>query len=432
VAGDNRKTAAAVVVSVSASEMASGWRRNDAQFRSGVTGRLAHANRPHLRFHRQIEEDAMRKRASGELLVKNLLAEAGVGTDGRRPHDIRVHDPAFYPRVAAGGSLALGESYMDGWWDCDALDRFFERVLSAGLDKKVRVSPALLWAAAKARVLNPQRRSRAMEIGRRHYDIGNDLFRLMLDKGMNYSCAYWRSAETLETAQAAKLELVCRKLGLAPGMRVLDIGCGWGGFAAHAAKHHGVEVTGITVSREQVDLAREICKGLPVRIELMDYRDLRQRFDRIVSIGMFEHVGAANYRTFMGVVRRCLDDGGLFLLHTIGGNRSVRSVDPWIAKYIFPNSMLPSARQIAAAAEGLFVLEDWHSFGHDYDRTLTAWHRNFTANWERLLPRYDERFYRMWTYYLLSCAGGFRARHNQLWQIVYSKTGVPGGYRSER
>ena len=373
-----------------------------------------------------------RKDPAEKKLVRQLLDLAKVRIGGQEPHDILVHNPGFYPRVVAGGSLALGESYMDGWWDCDALDCFFERILSADLDQKVKRSWPAAWAVVKARLTNAQGRARAFEIGRRHYDIGNELFSLVLDKGLNYSCAYWRGAETLDEAQAAKLELTCQKLKLKPGMQVLDIGCGWGGFAAYAAKHYGVEVTGVTVSREQANLARRICDGLPVRIELLDYRELRQTFDCIVSIGMFEHVGEVNYRTYMQVVNRCLKKGGLFLLHTIGGNRSLRTVDPWFARYIFPNSMLPSAHQITAAAEGLFVLEDWHSFGPDYDRTLMAWYRNFITNWTQLRQYYDERFYRMWTYYLLSSAGSFRARRNQLWQIVYSQNGVPGGYSAVR
>lgn len=365
-------------------------------------------------------------------LVQKLLDPAGVRIDGQRPFDIRVHNPDFYQRVIAGGSIALGESYMDGWWDCDALDQFFNRIMAARLDQKVRKSKAILWAAIKARLTNPQHRTRAFEIGERHYDIGNDLFTIMLDKRMNYSCAFWQHAETLDAAQEAKLELTCRKLKLEAGMRVLDIGCGWGGFAIYAAEKYGVEVTGVTVSREQVELARRCCKGLPVCIELQDYREIQGVFDRIVSIGMFEHVGVANYRTYMQVVHRCLKSGGLFLLHTIAGNRSVHSTDPWIAKYIFPNSVLPSARQITDAAEGLFVLEDWHSFGPYYDLTLMAWYHNFTENWHRIQNAYNQRFYRMWTYYLLSCAGTFRARRNQLWQIVFSKNGFQGGYPSIR
>ena len=356
-------------------------------------------------------------------LVQQLLDFAGVRTDGHTPCDIQVHNPDFYPRVIAGGSLALGESYMDGWWDCEALDQFFERIMGARLDKKVRKSKALLRAAVKARLTGIYGRARAFEVGRCHYDIGNDLFTVMLDKRMNYSCAYWQEADTLDRAQEAKLELTCRKLGLQPGMRVLDIGCGWGGFAIYAAEKYGVEVTGVTVSGEQVKLARNCCASLPVCFELKDYRDIQGTFDRIVSIGMFEHVGFANYRTYMQAVNRCLKDNGLFLLHTIGSNTSVCSVDPWLAKYIFPNSMLPSARQITEAAEGIFIMEDWHSFGPHYDSTLIAWHRNFIDNWRYIQDGYDQRFQRMWAYYLLSCAGSFRARRNQLWQIVFSKIG---------
>ena len=371
--------------------------------------------------------------SNGQNIVQEMLAPSDVRINGDRPWDLRVHDPRFCDRVLSGGSLALGESYMDGWWDCDALDRFFERILTHRLDKEAaKKSARLLPAVLLARMRNAQNRSRAYEIGRHHYDIGNRLFSLMLDPWFNYSCGYWESADTLDEAQEAKLDLVCRKTGLQPGMRVLDIGCGWGGFAKYAAARFGASVHGITVSGEQVSHARDFCRGLDVRIELEDYRDLHERYDRIVSIGMFEHVGYRNYRRFMEVVHRCLKDDGLFLLHTIGGNSSVHSTDPWIRKYIFPNSMLPSARQITRAAEGLFVLEDWHGFGPHYDPTLMAWHRNVTTSWPELADTYDERFRRMWTYYLLSCAGSFRARRNQLWQIVFSKNGVRGGYRSVR
>ena len=354
-------------------------------------------------------------------LVQQLLDLAGVQIDGHAPCDIKVHNPEFYPRVIAGDSLALGESYMDGWWDCEALDQFFERIMAARLDKKARKSKALMRAAIKVRLTRMYSRAKAFEVGRCHYDIGNDLFTVMLDKRMNYSCAYWQKADTLDKAQEAKLELTCRKLGLEPGMRVLDIGCGWGGFAIYAAEKYGVAVTGATVSKEQVKLAQNRCTSIPVCFELKDYRNIQGTFDRIVSIGMFEHVGYTNYRTYMEVVNRCLQDDGLFLLHTIGSNTSVCSVDPWLAKYIFPNSMLPSARQITEAAEGIFIIEDWHSFGSHYDPTLMAWHQNFTDNWHCIQDAYDQRFKRMWVYYLLSCAGSFRARRNQLWQIVFSK-----------
>jgi cyclopropane-fatty-acyl-phospholipid synthase len=254
----------------------------------------------------------------------------------------------------------------------------------------------------------------------------------MLDTRMVYSCGYWKNATTLDAAQEAKLDLICKKIGLKKGMRVLDIGCGWGSFAKFAAERFKVSVVGVTVSKEQVTLAREFCKDLPVEIRLQDYRKMKESFDRIVSVGMFEHVGYKNYRTFFQVAHRCLKDGGLFLLHTIGGNFSVKGTDPWINKYIFPNSMLPSVAQISAAIESRFILEDWHGFGTDYDKTLMTWMQNFNTHWAELKQQHSERFYRMWKYYLLSSAGSFRARRNQLWQIVLSKHGVPGGYTSIR
>lgn len=369
---------------------------------------------------------------SSEKLTRDVFGAAGVDINGTRPWDIQVKQDLFYPRLAAGGSLALGESYMDGWWECQSLDAFFHRILAARLDRTAQRSLKTLWCMAKSALLSSPGRLRAFEIGRRHYDIGNDLFRLMLDRWMNYSCAYWKDAEDLDRAQEAKMDLICRKLDLKPGMRVLDIGCGWGGLAAYMASHYTVQVLGITVSGEQVALARQQCRNLPVSIEKRDYRSLTGRFDRIVSVGMFEHVGAACYRTFMKVVRRCLVPQGLFLLHTIAGNRSVRGCDPWISRYIFPNSMLPSGSQISAAAEGLLILEDWHSFGPNYDTTLMAWHGNFVKNWDRLKQAYDQRFFRMWTYYLLACAGSFRARRNQLWQIVFSRDGLLPRYESIR
>ncbi len=366
--------------------------------------------------------------------ISDLLSLADVKIDGDRPWDIQVHDERLYSRVLSGGSLALGESYMDGWWDTPSLDQLIGRILQAELDKKVKGLRSVLWLAFKAKISNLQREKRAYNIGEKHYDIGNDLYQSMLDGRMNYSCAYWNGAANLDEAQEAKLELCCRKLELKPAMSVLDIGCGWGAFAKYAAERHGAKVTGITVSKEQVLLARTMCVGLPVEIELRDYRRIEGLFDRVISIGMIEHVGYKNYRDYMKIVHRSLADDGLFLLQTIGSNTSNHRGEPWMDKYIFPDGMLPSPAYLTGAAEGLFVMEDWHSFGTHYDKTLMAWHSNFTRNWEKLAgqKRYDERFKRMWTYYLLSCAGGFRARNSQLWQIVFSKKGVPGGYRSVR
>ncbi|MGH8310149.1 MAG: cyclopropane fatty acyl phospholipid synthase [Steroidobacteraceae bacterium] len=361
----------------------------------------------------------------------DLLARADIAIDGSAPWDIRVLDERMFRRVLAQGSLGAGESYMDGWWDCPQLDEMMRRILQARLDVEL---PSLrqVLAGLRARLLNPQTPRRAFRVGEQHYDIGDDLYERMLDSRMIYSCGYWRSAADLDAAQEAKLDLVCRKLGLERGMRVLDIGCGWGGAARFAADRYGVSVTGITISRHQAATARTRCRGLPVSIQLDDYRSLNGRFDRIFSLGMFEHVGVRNYRTFFETVRRLLTEDGLFLLHTIGGNVSVADDDPWVERYIFPNSMLPSMAQIAQAAEGLWVIEDWHSFGVDYDRTLMAWYENFERRWHEIAAKYGERFRRMWRFWLLGSAASFRARRNQLWQVVMSPHGVSGGYSEVR
>jgi cyclopropane-fatty-acyl-phospholipid synthase len=367
-----------------------------------------------------------------ETLAHDLLTLAGVSINGKNPWDICVHDGRFFRRALTEGELGLGESYMDGWWDADQLDECICKVLTARLDEKIRRSFPALLRFALAKLVNFQSRRRAFIIGERHYDLGNDLFVNMLDRRMNYSCAYWENAATLDEAQERKLDLICRKLHLEPGMRVLDIGCGWGAFGKYAAERHGVRVVGITVSKEQVALGKKMCEGLPVEFQLMDYRNVQGTFDRIVSVGMIEHVGYKNYRTYFEVAKRCLKDDGVFLLHSIGANRSSASVNAWTHKYIFPNGMLPSIAQLGKAMEGLFVMEDWHSFGQYYDRTLMAWYQNFTSNWEKLRNRYDDRFYRMWKFYLLSSAGSFRARHIQVWQIVLSKRGLMGGYHAVR
>lgn len=376
--------------------------------------------------------------------AEKILSLAGIKINGNNPWDIKVHNENLYQRVLTQGSLGLGESYMDGWWDCQKLDEFFYRFIRSiersQIESEVKENWRLLFeillfskiSIPLARIFNMQSKGRAFQIGERHYDLGNDLFKNMLDKRLVYSCAYWKEAQTLDEAQEAKLDLICQKLDLQPGMRVLDIGCGWGSFAKYAAEKYKVKVVGITVSKEQVELGKKLCKGLPVEIKLQDYRNVNDKFDHIVSLGMIEHVGYKNYETYMKIVHRCLKDYGLFLLQTIGENNSTTSTDPWVNKYIFPNGMLPSVKQIGSAVEGSFVMEDWHNFSADYDKTLMVWYRNFDKNWGKIKANYDEKFYRMWKYYLLLCAGLFRARGPQLWQIVLSKKGVLGGYRPIR
>lgn len=372
-----------------------------------------------------MSQDDLKNRAS------ELLEQAGIRIDGDAPTDLRVHDERLYARVFAHGSLGLGEAYMDGWWDADDLPAMCTRLLTAGLDQELKTLDTLL-AHLKARFINLQRGERAFEIGKAHYDLGNDLFHAMLGKRLVYSCGYWAKAGNLDDAQAAKLDLICRKLQLKTGQRVLDIGCGWGEALKYAAERYGVEGVGITVSQQQADYARELCAGLPIEIRLQDYHDVEDHFDAIYSLGMFEHVGGKNYRAYFETVRRCLKDDGLSLLHCIGSNSAPAQTDPWIEKYIFPNSVIPAASQVAAALEDLFVVEDWHNFGADYDRTLTAWRANVEAAWPSLPASYDERFRRMWRYYLAVSAAVFRSRRDQLWQLTLSPRGVPGGYRVPR
>lgn len=381
-----------------------------------------------------IPANSTRRRKPASAVLTELLAEAGVGIDTGRPADMVIRDQRVFDAVLARWSLGLGEAYMAGWWDCERLDEFFDRVLRADLDTRVRGAARLRLVAAvlRARLSNLQSRERAFQVGEVHYDIGNDVFAAMLDARMIYSCAWWAQAETLDAAQEAKLDLICRKLELRPGETLLEIGCGWGGLARFAAERYGVAVTGITVSREQAEFARATCRGLPVEICLQDYRELDGRFDKIVSVGMFEHVGRKNYAVYFDTAARLMAPGGLFLLHTIGTHQFTEAVDPWIDRYIFPNGQLPAQGELATSLEGRFIIEDWHNFGPDYDRTLMAWHERFEAAWPELRQRYDERFHRMFRYYLLCCAGLFRSRQGQLWQLVLSRRGRGEVYRSVR
>lgn len=365
-------------------------------------------------------------------ILTQILDLASIQINGNNPWDIQVHDERFYKRAITEVDLGFGEAYMDRWWDAEKVDELIFRILRADLLSKVKHNYRVALQLAGFWLINMQARNRAFQIGERHYDLGNNLFQNMLDRRMNYSCAYWKDATTLDEAQENKLDLICKKLYLKPGMKVLDIGCGWGGFGKFAAEKYGVSVVGLTVSKEQVKLGKELCKGLPVEFRLQDYRELNVSFDRIVSVGMIEHVGYKNYREYFKVADRCLIDDGIFLLHTIGHDTSVKSTDAWTHKYIFPNGMNPSVQQLSKAIEGLFLIEDLHNIGADYDKTLMAWHNNFTANWEKIKQEYDDRFFRMWEYFLLSAAGSFRARHNQVWQIVLTKKGLLGGYKTFR
>lgn len=368
---------------------------------------------------------------SAKRFVISQIERTGLVPNGPGPADPQIHHEGLWARLLRDGTLGLGEAYMDGWWDADALDACLFTLIRADVQKAFPRDLAVMWSLARGRLLNLQRRH-VTEVAEKHYDIGNDLYAAMLDKRMIYSCGYWKDASDLDAAQEAKLDLICRKIGLAPGMHILDIGSGWGGFLQFAAERYGVSGVGVTVSKEQAALANARTAHLPVETKLLDYQALDGQFDRIISIGMFEHVGYKNYRAYFEKARRLLAPDGLMLLHTIGGHSSTTHGDPWSEKYIFPNGMLPSVSQIGRAIEGLFVMEDWHNFGADYDTTLMAWLARFEAGWPALSNRYDQRFCRMWRYYLSVFAASFRARQISLWQVVLSPRGVLGGYSSLR
>jgi len=360
--------------------------------------------------------------------IQQLLSLADIKVNGPDPWDLQVHDERFYQRALSHASVGLGESYMDGWWDVSDLQEFFYRIHRADLGKHIR-SLELIWLGVKSALFNLQKKSESKQVARQHYDIGNDLYHAMLDKNMQYTCAYWKDAKTLDEAQESKLHLICRKLHLKPGMRVLELGGGFCGLARFMAKEYGCEVVTYNISKEQVKFGREFCADLPVRIEERDYREAMHEkgtFDRIAAVGLCEHIGYRNYRPFLQLVRAKIERTGLFLLHTIGGNRSRTSTDPWIDKYIFPNGMLPSIAQLGRAMENLWVMEDLHNFGPDYAKTLLAWWKNFETRYCTLdKARYDQRFFRMWKLYLMMSAGSFRARRMQLWQVVLSTGEVP-------
>jgi len=361
-----------------------------------------------------------------------IMESSGLKVNGDAPHDPQIHHPDLAKRVFGEGMIAMGESYMDGWWDCEAMDEMVTRGMVGRNHTKLWNKKKMAMQILKARLYNFQKKSLAFKVGEEHYDTGNDLFEKMLDPTMCYSCAYWKDADTLEQAQRNKMDLICRKAGLKEGMKVLDIGCGWGSLAEHAVRNYGVEVVGITVSKEQKKLAEDRCAGLPIEFILQDYRDLTGQYDRILSVGMFEHVGLKNYQVYFDKCNELLIPGGMFVLHTIGTNRSHKMSDPWIKKYIFPGGKIPSMSQICSQLEKSFVVEDVQNFGPDYDRTLMAWKQNFIDNYDSLKDKYDERFYRMWMYYLNVSAASFRARYNQLFQLVLSKPHSPERFDSPR
>ncbi|MEO8756743.1 MAG: cyclopropane fatty acyl phospholipid synthase [Devosia sp.] len=360
--------------------------------------------------------------------IVGLLDKAGITVNGPSPWDMQIHNEAFWTRLFAEGSLGLGETYMDGWWDAEDLAEFFNKVLVARVADSLNITPSLLWQIAQAKLLNMQNIERSRRVAQMHYSQ-TDAYKASLDARMTGSCGYWPAGvANLDQAQEAKLDLVCRKIGVKPGQRVWDIGCGWGAFMGFAAERYGADCVGVTVSPDQAAYGRERYKALPVEFQVKDYRQFDGKADHVVSMGMFEHVGHKNYRTYFEKARSVIKDDGLFMMHTIGSQWSTDTIEPWLEKYIFPGGVIPSMAQIGRAIDGLWSVVDVHNIGPHYDKTLVAWYENFDKKWTKRSTPEEMRFYRLWKYYLLCCAGGFRARVLQVWQFVLSPTGVPEGY----
>ncbi len=403
----------------------------------GVASQVSETIRWRDRFAARLLLRGLAECRSGAFLVRLPDGrELNLGkTDAPEQVQLTVKRWRFFWRALTRNDIGVGESYMDDDWACSdlvALCRIFLRDQSLLESRSLwtlytRLRNIWLWRA-QANTLRGSRRNIA-----HHYDLSNDLYRLFLDDTMMYSCAVFDKPESsLETAQRSKLDEICRRLELAPGMHVLEIGCGWGGFALHAARHYGCRVTGITLSREQLELARQRIAeaGLQdlVEFQFCDYRKVSGVFDRVVSIEMFEAVGFEYYAAYFAAVARALKPGGRMFLQTITipdqrFDRYRRDFD-WIKKYIFPGGMLASVHRIATTLKHKTDLRiDWlRDIGVHYAETLACWRQRF---FERL-PEvrqlgFDDRFIRMWEFYLASCEAAFAVRHIGDAQVILSK-----------
>ncbi len=358
-------------------------------------------------------------------IATRLLSDADISINGICSHDIRVHDDRFYQNVLLKGSMGLGEDYMDGGWDCEDLEEMFFRLINSGLEGRTRGLPVNFLPNLFAQLKNQQTRNKSLRVAERHYNMGNDLFFSFLGKYKNYSCGYFNgTTKSLDIAQEQKMDLICRKLSLSSGDRLLDVGGGWGEIARFAADNYGCHVTSINISDEQIAYGREYCKDSSVDILKCDYRDLEGEYDKIIVIAMLTHVGHKNYRAFMEKIHSCLKDGGSALIETVGSDVARKHCEPWTNKYIFPGGLIPSISQLGEAIEGLFVIEDLHDFGPDYVKTLRLWNKNLQKGWPGQSEIYSERTRRMFEYFFLSVAGAFRARSLHNWHLVLTKNAI--------
>jgi cyclopropane-fatty-acyl-phospholipid synthase len=364
--------------------------------------------------------------------VEKLLDKCNIKINGTNPQDIIVHDDRFYKMVLSSGELGLAESYMYKYWSSNNLYETLY-LLSKNFNKLSYIDFNFndFLNMTKSYLFNNQTIEKALVDVQSHYDIGNDLYTRMLDNNMQYTCAFFQDTNDLNTAQEQKMDLIGQKLNLKPGDTLLDIGCGWGYLINYLSKKYNVQGLGITLSEEQLKYAEINFKNNSnASYKLMDYRNIPKdmKFTKIVSVGMLEHVGNKNYEEYFDIVHDHLTDDGIALIHTIGCQNSLRGISSgsgsgskFIDKYIFPNGHIPTWDEISPIVSKKFLIQDWQNFGKYYDNTLQSWYKNINSKWDEI-PNYDEKFKRMWNFYLLGCAANFNLCHMNLWQILITKS----------
>jgi cyclopropane-fatty-acyl-phospholipid synthase len=373
------------------------------------------------------------KPENAELAVRKLVEVAGV-PDTVFNH-LNVSDDSVWYDIITKANLGIAEGYMHGKIDVDPLPLFLSLLndTSIGTRRKEKFDVlGMVIGAIEAPtqmmgwLFNLQTKELSSRVTKQHYDAGNDLYEVMLGPSMSYTCAYWKDAENLDQAQEAKFNLIMRKLELQPGMKVADLGMGWGTAAAYMHKHGKVNVTGVSLSEKQVEWAQNNLVKDGLRFIWSDYRehcedpDIVGTYDRIYSIGMFEHIGPKNYEPFFKCIKALLKPDGLAVVHTIGEPDFVAASDQFLEKYIFPGAVIPTLPMATKAFEHHFILEDFQNFGHDYSKTLAAWHVNSLKFFRENPNAYSPEFQRMWEYYLKMCEALFELRINQLWHFVLS------------
>ena len=341
-----------------------------------------------------------------EEIITKKLKEVDVVIGGSRDWDIQVKNKKFFRKVFLNANMGLGESYVNKYFECRRLDQLIYRLRHYFPKKSIILKN--IYDIIQDKFINFQSIKRATKVAKTHYDLEVKIFQKFLDKRMIYTCGYWNNAKNLDEAQEKKLDLIAKKLEFKPNMKVLDVGCGWGGSAAYFAKKYRVQVVGITNSKEQYNYAQAHNSSELTQFIYCDYREHKEKYDAIYSIGMFENVGSKNYLTFFKCIKNNLKQNASFLLHTIGMDMTVNTRFSWAVKYIFPNGELPSQKQITDNIEHNFIIDDWHNFGCDYDKTLMQWYKNFVRTYPSFKSDYyDERFFRTWSFYLLLFAKFF-------------------------